>query len=104
MARNPIANPVIKNIFERRIRKNVRGTDFSEPAYGSTSTYGGYFHLEYPGLKNREVFGMTGYGGQVILIDMEKSRIVVINSIHFNNTKYKYNIKKLLLDPIIKGK
>ena len=94
----------LKNIFERRIRKNVRGTDFSEPAYGSTSTYGGYFHLEYPGLKNREVFGMTGYGGQVILIDMEKSRIVVINSIHFNNTKYKYNIKKLLLDPIIKAK
>ena len=94
----------LKNIFERRIPKNVRGTDFSDPAYGDTSTYGGYFHLEYPGLKNREVLGMTGYGGQAILIDMENSRIVMIHSIHFNNTKYKYNVRKLLIDPIKKGK
>ena len=90
----------LKNIFERRRPKNVG----VEPAYGSTSTYGGYFHLEYPGLKNREVLGMTGYGGQAILIDMENSRIVVIHSIHFNNTRYKYNVGKLLIDPIKNGK
>ena len=90
----------LKNIFERRRPKNVG----VEPAYGSTSTYGGYFHLEYPGLKNREVLGMTGYGGQAILIDMENSRIVAIHSIHFNNTKYKYNVGKLLIDPIKNGK
>ena len=47
---------------------------------------------------------MTGYGGQAILIDMENSRIVMIHSIHFNNTKYKYNVRKLLIDPIKKGK
>ena len=60
--------------------------------------------MDYPGLKNKIVFGMNGYGGQAILIDMENSRIVVLNSLHYNNTKYKYNYKKLLFDTIKKGK
>ena len=94
----------LKEIHERRIKKNVKDTNFEEPGYGSTSTYGGQFHMDYPGLKNRVIFGMSGYGGQAILIDMENSRIVVLNSIHYNNTKYKYNVKKLLIDPIKKGK
>ena len=38
------------------------------------------------------------------LIDVENSRIVVINSSHYNNTKYKFNHKKLMLNPIKKGK
>ena len=75
-----------------------------EPHYQRSSSYGGYFHLDYPGLKKRVVFGMSGYGGQTILIDVENSRIVVINSSHYNHTKYKYNHKKLILNPIKKGK
>ena len=94
----------LKEIHERRIKKNVKDTNFEEPGYGSTSTYGGQFHMDYPGLKNRVIFGMSGYGGQAILIDMENSRIVVLNSLHYNNGKYKYNVKKLLIDPIKKGK
>ena len=47
---------------------------------------------------------MGGYGGQAILIDVEKSRIVVLNSLHYNNKRFKYNHKKLLIDPIKKGK
>ena len=50
------------------------------------------------------MFGMGGFGGRAILIDMENSRIVVLNSLHYNNEKYKYNVKKLLLNPIKKGK
>ena len=60
--------------------------------------------MDYPGLKNKVIFGMGGYGGQAILIDMENSRIVVVNSLHYNRDKYKYNVKKLLIDPIKKGK
>ena len=60
--------------------------------------------MDYPGLKNKVIFGMSGYGGNAILIDVENSRIVVLNSLHYNNTKYKYNLKKLLLDPIKKGR
>ena len=47
---------------------------------------------------------MGGYGGQAILIDVENSRIVVLNSLHYNNGKYKYNVKKLLIDPIKNGR
>ena len=76
----------------------------NEPAFNRTGSYGGQFHFDYPGLKNKVIFGMGGYGGQAILIDMENSRIVVLNSLHYNKTKYKYNHKKLLINPIKKGK
>jgi hypothetical protein len=42
--------------------------------------------------------GMDGYGGQSILIDFEKSRIIVINSIHID-----YNWKKIAHSVIKKG-
>ena len=44
-------------------------------------------------LKDNVVFGMNGYGRNVILIDIENSRIVVLNSLHYNNKQYKYNLK-----------
>ena len=47
---------------------------------------------------------MGGYGGQAILIDMENSRIVVLNSLQYNNSKFKYDHKKLLFDVVKKGK
>ena len=47
---------------------------------------------------------MSGYGGNMILIDVENSRILVVNSLHYNNTQYKYSHKKLILDPFKKGK
>jgi len=91
----------LKEIHEKRIKKNSKD---GEPEFNRTKSYGGQFHFDYPGLKNRIVFGLGGYAGQAILIDMENSRIVVLNSLHYNNTKYKYNHKKLLLDPIKNGK
>ena len=93
----------LKEIHKRRIPKNYGGHK-KEPEFNRTKSYGGQFHMDYPGLKDRVVFGMGGYGGQAILIDVENSRIVVVNSIHYNNTKYKYNHKKLLINPIKLGK
>ena len=93
----------LKEIHKRRIPKRYNENK-NEPKFNRTKSYGGQFHFDYPGLKDRIVFGLGGYGGQAILIDMENSRIVVLNSLHYNNTKYKYNVKKLLIDPIKKGK
>ena len=90
----------LKEIHKRKISKG--GAE--EPGFNSTRSYGGQFHMDYPGLKDRVVFGMGGFGGQAILIDVENSRIVVLNSLHFNNEKFRYNVKKLLIDPIKKGK
>ena len=92
----------LKEIYDRRIPKGA--TEFKyEPDYNRTHSYGGQFHLDYPGLKNKVVFGMGGRAGQAVLIDMEDSRIIVINSIHYNRDRYKYNVKKLLINPIKKG-
>ena len=93
----------LKEIHKRRIPKNYNEKK-NEPHFNRTSSYGGQFHMDYPGLKDRVVFGMGGYGGNAILIDVESSRIVVLNSLHYNNKRYKYNKKKLLIDPIKKGK
>ena len=75
----------------------------NEPAFGRTKSYGGQFHMDYPGLEDKIIFGMGGFGGNAILIDVENSRILVLNSLHYNNKKYKYNHKKLILDPFKKG-
>ena len=93
----------LKEIHKRRIPKNYGGHK-KEPEFNRTKSYGGQFHMDYPGLKDRVVFGFGGYGGNAILIDVEKSRIVVLNSLHYNNKKFKYSVKKLLIDTIKKGK
>ena len=96
----------LKEIYDRRIPKKV---DMSgkgktgEPQFNRTYSYGGQFHLDYPGLKDKIVFGMGGYGGKAILIDVEDSRIVILHSQHFNNKGFNYDVKKLLIDPIKKG-
>ena len=43
------------------------------------------------GAKNRNILGMDGYGGQTIVIDLDNSKIIVINSVH-----YGYNWKKIV--------
>jgi len=92
----------LKEIHKRRIPKGSK--EKKEPLFNRTKSYGGQFHMDYPGLEDRIVFGFGGYGGNAILIDVEKSRIVVLNSLHYNNKKFKYSVKKLLIDPIKKGK
>ena len=92
----------LKEIHKRRIPKGSK--EKKEPEFNRTKSYGGQFHMDYPGLEDRIVFGFGGYGGNAILIDVEKSRIVVLNSLHYNNKRFKYNHKKLLIDPIKNGK
>ena len=91
----------LKEIHKRRVSKGDKAQE--EPHYNRTKSYGGQFHMDYPGLKDRVIFGFGGYGGNAILIDVENSRIVVLNSLHYNNDGYKYNVKKLLINPIKKG-
>ena len=75
-----------------------------EPRYNRTFSYGGQFHLDWPGLKDKVVFAMGGRSGQAILVDMDSSRIIVLNSIHYNNDRFRFNEKKLLTNPIKLGK
>ena len=93
----------LKEVHKRRVPKNYT-KHTNEPHYNRTKSYGGQFHMDYPGLKDKVVFGMGGFGGNAILIDVENSRIVVLNSLHYNRERFKYSHKKLLLDPIKNGR
>jgi len=88
----------LKTIYERRIPKNDKWKDTKSSFFNPTA-YAGFFHTNYSGMKKRAVLGMDGFGGQQIIIDFDKSRIVVINSIHQN-----YNWKKIAHSVIKKGK
>ena len=68
-------------------------TDFSEsisnvynPRFrlSRATRYGGFFFTHYKGMRNRNVLGMDGYGGQAQLIDFDNERIVSVNTIHTN--------------------
>jgi CubicO group peptidase (beta-lactamase class C family) len=96
----------LKEIYNRKISKNLGDNNGprGEPRFNRTFSYGGQFHLDWPGLKNKTVFAMGGRSGQAILIDMDDSRIIVLNSIHYNNGRFRFNEKKLLINPIKFGK
>lgn len=63
------------------------------------SHYGGQFYFDYTGMKNRNILGMEGKGGQSVLIDLDNSNIVVINAAHDN-----YDWYELAYQPIKTGK
>lgn len=95
----------LKEIYDRKVPKNVNQSgNRGEPIFNRTKYYGGQFHIGNPGLEKKVVFTMGGYGGKTILIDVEDSRIVVVNTIHYNHDRFKYDHKKLLINPIKHGK
>jgi len=95
----------LKEIYDRKVIKSVNHKgNRGEPHFNRTKYYGGQFHIGYPGLEDKVVFGLGGYGGKAILIDVEDSRIVVVNTIHYNNDRFKYDHHKLLINPIKHGK
>src|SRR5210317_753814 len=66
----------LKTVYERRINKGSK--DF-KPKYVAkySKKYGGQFHFNIVGLEKRAILGMDGYGGQQILIDFDKQRVIV---------------------------
>ncbi len=91
----------LKTIYEQRINKNKKSYDgdrsgqFDVAMY--TKKYGGQFHFNIIGLSKKKILGMSGFGGQNIIIDFEKERIIVVNSRHRH-----YNWKKIVLKKLKK--
>ena len=89
----------LKTIFNNRISKENEKRKGKEQ-WSFAKGYAGQFQTHYKGInKKRAVMGMHGYGGQHVVIDFERSRIVVTNALHEN-----FNYKKIVYDPIKKGK
>ena len=84
----------LKTINERKINKNRK--EYKKTQIDKyTKSYGGQFHLNMVGAKNRNILGMDGYGGQQIVIDLDNSKIIVINSVHYGYNWNKIVHKKL---------
>ena len=91
----------LKTIHRNRIAKNgVQGT---RGRVGLPLSYGGFFHTGYKGMKNRPVMGMDGNGGQTILIDFERGRIIATLAV-FDNMRFPksaaYDFKKISYEKI----
>jgi len=91
----------LKTIYKQRINKNKKSYDgdrsgqFDVAMY--TKKYGGQFHFDIIGLSKRKILGMSGFGGQNIIIDFERERIIVVNS-----RDRHYNWKKIVLKKLKK--
>ncbi len=96
---NTCAGKYLKTIYERRINKNKKSYDGDRSGQfdvaGYTKKYGGQFHFDIIGLSKRKILGMSGQGGQNIIIDFDRKRIIVVNTSdkHYNWKKIVY--KKL---------
>lgn len=84
------AGKYLKTIYEQRINKNKKSYDgdrmgqFDVATY--TKKYGGQFHFDVIGLKKRKILGMSGFGGQQVIVDFDTGRIIVVHSLdrHYN--------------------
>ena len=98
----------LKEVYRRRVSKNNRPErwDSSDRRWGNaefgrlTRRYGGQFHLDVVGLRDREILVMNGANGQQIAIDMDNSRIVVISAVKSHD----YDTYRLGFQPIKYGR
>ena len=72
----------LKEIYNKRVRKKTEVPNHSRSAFDFWRGYGGFFHTDYITMKGRTIMGMDGYGGQMIWIDFDKSRIVYVHTVH----------------------
>lgn len=73
----------LRDIYDEREPKRHGFTDPTRMTDVAKS-YGGQFHFDFQGMRGRPIFGLNGYNGQNVAIDMDKGRIVVVNAAHTN--------------------
>ena len=92
----------LKTLWENRVdtENDKRRKEGKKVSWVYASGYAGQFRTHFEGIsKKRPVMAMHGRGGQQIVIDFERSRIVAVNSLFLN-----YNYEKIVYGPIKKGK
>ena len=92
----------LKTIWENRVdtENKKRRSEGKKTSWSYASGYAGQFRTHFKGInKKRPVMGMHGRGGQQIVIDFERSRIVAVNAVFGN-----YNHHRIVYKPIRKGK
>ena len=69
----------LKTIYENRVDKNKQSTN-TESASQYSHSYGGQFHFDIVGLEDKKILAMDGFGGQQLIIDFDKKRIISVAS------------------------
>ena len=72
----------LKEIYKRRIKKNVKLPNKPKWSSRNFRGYGGQFLTDLRGFSGRTIMGMDGFGGQLIWIDFDNSRIVYVHTVH----------------------
>ena len=92
----------LKTLWENRVdtENDKRRKEGKKVSWVYASGYAGQFRTHFEGIsKKRPVMAMHGRGGQQIVIDFERSRIVAVKSLFLN-----YNYEKIVYGPFRKGK
>lgn len=79
---NSCVGQYLREIYATAQRKGQRYSPGFRLSYAPS--YAGFFHTGFSGVGSRPVLMMDGYGGQVVMMDMDEKRIVVINATHDN--------------------
>ena len=92
----------LKTLFKNSVPKEAkkRNSEGIPAQWPYAKRYAGQFQTHYTGFnKKRALMGMHGLGGQHIVMDFDRSRIIVANSIYNN-----HNYQKSIYRKIKKGK
>ena len=95
----------LKEIYQRAVdiekkRSWKKGSTYYPTFAAVARKYAGQFWVKFPELYDQSIMALVGADGQQIVINMDKSRIVVISA----GQEGFYNTKKLALGVIKKGK
>lgn len=78
---NNCVGQYLKALHKDRRAKDNTGNRADSPMR-LLKSYGGFFHMDSDYLGNRPVFTLLGHGGQNILIDFERGKILAVHSVH----------------------
>ena len=103
---NSCEGKYLKEIYAKRQPKDNPNKAFQKVLKAhnwhnlSYNGYGGFFHTDlFNAERERKILAMDGFGGQMIVIDFDKGRIVVTNAIYNN-----FHWEKIVRDVIRTGK
>ena len=92
---NTCVGKYLKTIYDNRIdkdRNNYNKQSFSQ----FSKSYGGQFHFDLTGLEHKKILGMDGFGGQQLLIDFDRKRIISVSSTDRHYDWYGIVYRKLI--------
>ncbi|MDA7443076.1 hypothetical protein N8775_02040 [Candidatus Pelagibacter ubique] len=76
---NTCVGKYLKTMYENRVDKNKQTTN-TQSASQYSHGYGGQFHFDIVGLEDRKILSMDGFGGQQLIIDFDKKRVISVAS------------------------